>query len=206
MNIELSHCSYRYGRSFSSGREYAIQDINVVIQPRQIVGLIGPNGAGKSTLTYVLAGLCKPTEGTVFIDGTDLYRSEPISVGFRKSLAYVPQFPESQFFTHSVYDELSYGLREQGLKEDEIRQRVVDVLRELELEAETILGESPYGLSRGEKRLISIAIALVRQPKILILDEPAAGLDAESSRRLWKILGDWPQRSDTSVTLVSDNL
>ncbi|MGA1874411.1 MAG: energy-coupling factor ABC transporter ATP-binding protein [bacterium] len=206
MKIELSHCSYRYGQHFSLGREYAIQDINVVIQPPQILGLIGPNGAGKSTLTYVLAGILKPSGGTVFVDGTDMYRSGPISSRFRKSLAFVPQFPESQFFTHSVYDELSFGLREQGLKEVEIRRRAVHVLRELELEAESILGEPPHGLSRGEKRLISIAIALVRQPKVLILDEPAAGLDAESSQRLWKILSDWPQRSDTSVTLVSDDL
>ena len=205
MNIELSQCYYRY-HHYITGHEYAVRDINLVIHSSQITGFIGPNGAGKSTLIYLLAGLLKPLKGKVLVDGIDLHKSKACFVNFRKSLAFVSQFPEDQFFTDSVYQEMSFGLQKEGLSEHEIRKRVIECLQELDLDEKTILGRSPCDLGSGERRLVCIAMALARRPKILILDEPTVGLDAVSSFRVWKILRTLSQMSDMTVILVSHEL
>lgn len=205
MKIELSQCCYRY-HHYITGHEYAVRDINLVIHSSQITGFIGPNGAGKSTLIYLLAGLLKPLKGKVFVDGIDLYKSKAGLVDFRKSLALVSQFPEDQFFTDSVYQEMSFGLQKQGLSEQIIRKRVIDCLREVDLDEKSILGRSPDELGGGERRLVCIAMALVRQPKILILDEPTVGLDTASSSRVWDLLRTLSQMSDITIILVSHEL
>jgi len=205
MNIELSRCSYRY-HHYITGHEYAVRGINLAIHSSQITGFIGPNGAGKSTLIYLLAGLLKPLKGKIFVDGIDLYKSKAGLVDFRKSLALVSQFPEDQFFTDSVYQEMAFGLQKQGLSEQVIRKRVIDCLIELDLDEKSILGRSPGDLGSGERRLVCIAMALVRQPKILILDEPTVGLDTVSRCRVWDLLRRLSQMSDITIILVSHEL
>jgi len=233
MKIEVCGCSYRYPYSIK-GHEYAIQDINLVVWPAQALGIIGANGAGKSTLACLLAGLLKPSQGTVLVDGTSLYTSSASKAAiapkvakaskagrssrafkvskkdaladFRRSVAMVSQFPEDQFFTESVYEELSFGLKKQCLDNEMIRLRVMSVLHELglELDEESLEHRSPFGFGSGEKRLIGIAAALVMRPEVLILDEPTAGLDAISSRLVWGIIQ--RLRQGLSIILISHEL
>ncbi len=219
MRIEARGCYYRYAHGIK-GCEYAIKDIHLVVLPAQILGIVGPNGAGKSTLASLLAGLLKPSQGTLLADGASLYisgasvaskavrASKAALAAFRKSVAFVSQFPEDQFFTESIYQELSFGLKNQGMDEEMIRQRVMSALHELglEMDEESLMHRSPFEFGGGEKRLISIAAALVRRPKILILDEPTAGLDAMSSNLVWEIIQRLRQRLGLSIILISHEL
>ncbi|MEW5804586.1 MAG: ATP-binding cassette domain-containing protein [bacterium] len=187
-------------------------DINMVIRTSQIVGIVGPNGAGKSTLVYLLAGLLRPSAGTFLIDGKSLYTSKGVFrsalAALRKSVALVSQFPEDQFFTESVYDELSFGLKKQGVDEGEIGQRVMSTLHELglKLSRESIMHRSPFEFGGGEKRLISIACALVSGPEILILDEPTAGLDTMAGHMVFEAIRRLHQQLGVSIVLVSHEL
>jgi len=214
LKIEACGCSYRYPHGIKG---YAIKDIYLVVLPAEILGIVGPNGAGKSTLASLLAGLLKPSQGTLLADGASLYTSRASKAvraskaslaAFRRSVALVSQFPEDQFFTESIYQELSFGLENQGMDDEMIRQRVMSALHELglEIDEESLMHRSPFELGGGEKRLISIAAALVRKPKILILDEPTAGLDVMSSNLVWEIIQRLRLRLRLSIILISHEL
>lgn len=217
MIIEARDCSYRYPHDIN---RYAIEDINLVVLPAQVLGIVGPNGAGKSTLASLLAGVLKPSQGALLADGTGLYlsracraskevrSSKTVLAAFRRSVALVSQFPEDQFFTESIYQELSFGLKNLGMDKEMIRKRVMDTLYELglKMDEENLMHRSPFEYGGGEKRLISIAAALVRRPKILILDEPTAGLDAMSSHLVWEIIRRLRLRLRLSIILISHEL
>ncbi|MEW6378845.1 MAG: ATP-binding cassette domain-containing protein [bacterium] len=204
MKVEARGCSYRYQHCLK-GHEYALSGICLEVLPSQISGIVGVNGAGKSTLANLLAGLSKPSEGTILADGKNIYASKTVLAAYRKAVALVPQFPEDQFFTGSLYQELSFGLERCGIDREIIHRKIGDTIRELglNLDEESLVHRSPFELGGGEKRLISLAAALIMEPKILILDEPTAGLDIMASQRIWNLIHGLRQRFKLSIIVIS---
>ncbi|MCL6584419.1 MAG: energy-coupling factor ABC transporter ATP-binding protein [bacterium] len=209
MKVEALDCSYRY-RHFPKGEqeEYAVYDIRLTILPSKIFGIVGANGAGKSTLAYLLAGLLKPSKGLILADGKNIYTTRESLAAFRKSVALVPQFPEDQFFSSSLYQELSFGLERRGSSRDEIQMRIAATLKllGLEFDVRSLMGRSPFELGGGERRLISIAAALVAEPKILILDEPTARLDSKASQRIWELICELRQQLRLTIIIISHEM
>lgn len=205
MRIEFLDCTFRY-QHFITEREYALKNIDLVVEPSQILGLVGPNGSGKSTLLHLLVNREKPIAGTIVIDGQDLFQSKGKWAFFQQFIALVPQFPEAQFFALTVQEELWYGLAEQGLSEEVINQRIYKCFEDLTLSKDEILTRNPFTLGNCEKRLLSLAIALIREPSILLLDEPTAGLDMASSRRVWKILQRLSQSWPITMIIASHDI
>ncbi len=185
MAIEIKKVSFCYGVG-SSFEVKALSEISFKIDHGENLGILGPTGSGKSTLVQLLNALLIPTEGEVLIDGLNT-KERKNGKRIRELVGMVFQYPESQFFEDTVYDEIAFGARNLGLPPDDVDRRVRESIRLLGL-PERILTKSPFEISGGEKRKVAIASALVRKPKYLIFDEPLAGLDYQGSRALLQLL------------------
>lgn len=173
--IELKNLSFIY----SPGTPYetaALKDVNISIGEGECVGIIGHTGSGKSTLVNIMSGLIKPASGTVIVDGQDITKMKSVSKALKGKIGIVFQYPEYQLFEETVYDDIAYGPKNLGLSAEEIDARVKEAALITNL-SEELLKKSPFELSGGQKRRAAIAGILSMKPKILILDEPVAGLD-----------------------------
>lgn len=161
-----------------------LHDFSAFINNKETVGLIGANGAGKSTLLMSLVGLLLPCDGRIEVDGITLQKDTLRQI--RERIGVVFQNPDDQLFMSSVYDDIAFGLRNQGLSEETIRSRIQHVMKELGVEK---LGTmSPNKLSGGEKRIVAIATILVMEPSIILIDEPTSFLDPRTRRKLIQLL------------------
>lgn len=178
----------------------ALDRVDFRVAPGELVGLVGATGSGKSTLVQVLAGLLKPTGGSLEygadVDPTALYRS----------LGIVFQQPEDQLFEVSVFEDVAYGPRQLGIGDEEVKARVHRALAALGMDREDLLTRSPFDLSGGEKRRVAIAGILAMEPKVLVFDEPTAGLDAEARRRLLHTLRELHEKRGQTVVVVSHDM
>lgn len=185
----------------------AISDISMQVEQGELIGIIGHTGSGKSTLIQHLNGLLEPSSGKVFVDGNDIWAKEN-----RKSIRQVRfliglcfQYPEYQIFEDTVFKEIAFGPKQMGLDEEEIKNRVyesmdfVGISRELE-------EKSPFDLSGGQKRRVAIASIIAMQPKVLILDEPCAGLDPRGRDVVLNLIKDYQQKMGNTVILVSHSM
>ncbi|MCC6147716.1 MAG: ATP-binding cassette domain-containing protein [Anaerolineaceae bacterium] len=177
--VNIEHVSYSYPNGFK-----ALQDVSLSIYPGNVVGLMGENGSGKTTLSRHLIGLLKPTSGKIMMNGEDIAEKKVKSIA--KDVGYVFQYPEHQFVADTVFDEIAYTPRLEGKKGDELKEIVNKTLIQVGLFG--LDGRHPLTLSMGEKRRLSIATMLVRNPKLLILDEPTAGLDFRNTQRMIDLL------------------
>ena len=175
--IELKKCSYVY-QPGSVNQHEAIKGIDLCIADGEMVAVIGRGGSGKSTLALVLAGLYTPTSGTLLVDGRPV---SPEKIFTQVGLVF--QYPEQQLFADSVYDEIAFGLRNFGVPEEHIKQKVENALLTVGLDPAVYAQRSPLALSGGQKRRVAIGCMLAISPQTFIFDEPAAGLD--SAGRLW---------------------
>jgi energy-coupling factor transport system ATP-binding protein len=202
--IELKGVSYVYSAG-TPFQKNALNDINVAFERGKVTGLIGHTGSGKSTLVNLLNGLNKPTSGVVLLDGNDIWeRPKEISkVRFRVGL--VMQYPEYQLFDETVRDDIGFAPRNQGLSEDEIEERVREAA-EMTGIGEDLLDKSPFELSGGQKRRVAIAGVLAMRPEVLVLDEPAAGLDPQGRREILGTLTSYAKSGNTTVILVSHSM
>ena len=166
----------------------------------EILAITGPNGSGKSTLACVLAGLIKPRKGTVFIDGVNINKLK--AKERVKKVGYVFQNPDLQIFTMKVYDEVAFCLRNLGFSEDAVRERVERALRLVNLWK--FKDKSPYILSRGQKRKLTLASVLALQPDVLILDEITTGLDEESLKLVENIINSMRSEGRTVILITHD--
>ena len=202
--ITLENISYVY----SPGTPFeikALDGIHLDIRENTITGLIGHTGSGKSTLVQMLNGLTRPTAGRVLLDGQDIWEKpkEIRKVRFRVGL--VMQYPEYQLFEETVRADIGFGPKNMGLSEEEIAERVIEVAKLTELD-ESILDHSPFDLSGGQKRRVAIAGVMAMRPEVLVLDEPAAGLDPRGRDTILSMLRDYQRTTGATVIIVSHSM
>lgn len=202
--ISLKNVSHTYSEGTPLSVS-AIKNINLDIESGELVGIIGHTGSGKSTLVQHLNGLLKPTSGTVEIDGEDIWANKKNirSVRFKVGLCF--QYPEYQLFEETVYKDISFGPRNMGMSKEEIKLSVLRAAEYVGLKAE-LLSKSPFDLSGGEKRRAAIAGVMAMNPKILILDEPTAGLDPKGRQEILNMIVDYRRKTGSTVLLVSHSM
>jgi len=203
MPVTLSHISYTY----QPGTPYqwqALDDVSLTIPDGVFWGIIGPTGSGKSTLIQHMNGLLKPTAGQVLVDGEDLARRGVNLRGVRQKVGLVFQYPEYQLFGESIFEDVAFGPRNMKLPEAEVERRVAKALERVGLD-EGFRSRSPFGLSGGQARRVALAGVLAMEPRVLILDEPTAGLDPRGREEILSLVGTFPALGLT-VILVSHSM
>ena len=202
--LELKNVSYVYSGGTPFER-VALKDINIGFEKGKITGLIGHTGSGKSTLVGLLNGLNKPTTGSVFLDGEDIWAKPKEISKVRFNVGLVMQYPEYQLFDETVRGDIGFALRNKGMADAEIEKSVLEAARFAGV-SEELLDKSPFDLSGGQKRRVAIAGIIAMRPKVLVLDEPAAGLDPRGRREILGSLHDYARQTGGSVILVSHSM
>jgi energy-coupling factor transport system ATP-binding protein len=184
----------------------ALKNVNWNIRDGEFWGLIGHTGSGKSTLIQHLNGLLKPTSGEIYIDGENLHSRKVKMKIIRQRVGLVFQYPEHQLFEETVEKDVSYGPKNLGLPEDEVLARVKDALNLVGLDYTKIRDKSPFELSGGQMRRVAIAGVLAMRPKVLILDEPTAGLDPRGRDEILDEIVTLRKKRNLTVILVSHSM
>ena len=202
--IKTEHLTHLYsiGTPFEKA---AINDVNIEISQGEFVGVIGHTGSGKSTLIQHFNGLLKPTSGKIYLDGKDIWadKSQIRSVRFQVGLVF--QYPEYQLFEETVYKDIAFGQKNMGLSDDEVDLRVRESAALVGLKND-ILNKSPFELSGGQKRRVAIAGVIAMEPKVLILDEPTAGLDPRGRDLILSEIQQYHQEKKNTILLVSHSM
>ena len=183
----------------------AIKNINLDIYPGETLGIIGHTGSGKSTLISHLNGLIKPTSGSITFDGEDIFKTKEITHNTRFKVGLVLQYPEYQLFEETVRQDISFGPLNMGLKKEEIDERVLEAAHFAGL-SEDLLDASPFDLSGGQKRRVAIAGVIAMRPKVLILDEPTAGLDPIGREDLLAHIKNYRDTTGAAIVIVSHSM
>ena len=202
--IELEGVTYRYGIG-TPFEKTAVDHVNLKIERGEFLGIIGHTGSGKSTLIQHLNGLLKPTEGTVRLDGTDIWAEPKNMRQVRFQVGLVFQYPEYQIFEETVEKDIAFGPRNMGLSEAEVTERVRETAEIIGLSPE-LLGRSPFLLSGGQKRRVAIAGVMAMRPKVLILDEPTAGLDPKGREEILSEIKRFQDHTGSTILLVSHSM
>ncbi len=195
---------YSVGTPFETA---AIDDISLSIEENELIGIIGHTGSGKSTLIQHFNGLLQANEGKIYVDGKDIWSKENKKnirqVRFAVGLCF--QYPEYQIFEDTVYREIAFGPKQMGLDEKEIDKRVRESIGYVGISPD-ILDKSPFDLSGGQKRRVAIASIIAMEPRVLVLDEPCAGLDPRGREVILKLILDYQRRMGNTVILVSHSM
>lgn len=203
MPIEVRDLTHVYNKG-SVSEAVALSHVSFRIEDGEFVGLIGPTGSGKSTLIQHLNGLLKPTEGRVLIDGHDIWEKGMSLREVRQKVGLVFQYAEQQVFEETVWDDIAFGPKNLGLSPSEVDARVKDAAAMVGLTPE-LLRRSPFELSGGQLRRVAIAGVVSMKPKVLVLDEPAAGLDPRGRDEVLTRV-ERMHESGMTVILVSHNM
>lgn len=197
----LTH-TYSAGTPFQRS---AVEDVSLEVMPGEFLGIIGHTGSGKSTLIQHLNGLLKPTDGKILLDGQDIWEKPKEIRKVRFEVGLVFQYPEYQLFEETVYKDIAFGPGNMGLSKEEIDRRVHQAAAFAGV-SEEMLEKSPFELSGGQKRRVAIAGVIAMEPKVLILDEPTAGLDPRGREDILAQLRDYHSRKGNTVILVSHSM
>lgn len=202
--IKTENLTYTYsiGTPFE---KTAVDSVNLNIEEGEFVGIIGHTGSGKSTLIQHLNGLVKPTSGKVIIDGEDIWSKDVKIRDIRFKVGLVFQYPEYQIFEETVYKDIAFGPKNMGLPDDEIDRRIKETAELVGLHSEN-LEKSPFELSGGQKRRVAIAGVMAMEPKVLILDEPTAGLDPKGRDKILGQIKEYHRQKKSTVLLVSHSM
>lgn len=198
---QLTH-TYSAGTPFQRS---AVDGVELDIMPGEFLGVIGHTGSGKSTLIQHLNGLLKPTQGHIYLNGKDIWADPKQIRQVRFQVGLVFQYPEYQLFEETVYKDIAFGPGNMGLDKEEIDRRVRESARMVGL-AEELLEKSPFDLSGGQKRRVAIAGVIAMEPKVLILDEPTAGLDPRGREAILAQIRAYHRKRGTTVILVSHSM
>lgn len=201
MQVTLENVTHTY-QPGSPFQATAIRQINLEIHEGEFLALIGHTGSGKSTLVQHINGLLKPTEGRVLLDGQDIHAKGFDKKEVRRKVGLVFQYPEHQLFEETVSKDVAFGPRNLGLKQEEISERVKEALSRVGLGDPEIAEKSPFELSGGQMRRAAMAGVLAMRPQILVLDEPAAGLDPQSRKDMLDLIASL-HRQGCTVVMVS---
>lgn len=194
--------------TYSAGTPFehkAIDNVDLEVMPGEFLGIIGHTGSGKSTLIQHLNGLLRPTDGQILLDGTDIWERPKEIRKVRFQVGLVFQYPEYQLFEETVYKDISFGPKNMGLEGEEIDCRVRRAAAFAGIDEE-ILEKSPFELSGGQKRRVAIAGVIAMEPKVLILDEPTAGLDPRGREAILAQLRSYHKQKGNTVILVSHSM
>lgn len=202
--IEAQNLSYVYSEG-TPFRKVAIEDINLSIEEGEFVGIIGHTGSGKSTLVQHLNGLLKPTSGKILYDGIDIHSSKEFTRTVRFNVGLCFQYPEYQLFESTVYKDIAFGPQNMGLSESEVKAHVLRAADFVGIKNE-MLNKSPFDLSGGEKRRVAIAGVIAMEPKVLILDEPTAGLDPKGRDTIADMIDNYRKSTGSTVIVVSHSM
>ena len=202
--IKLENVSYVYSKGTPFER-VALDNITIGFEKGKITGLIGHTGSGKSTLVSLLNGLAKPTSGTVYLAGKNIWENPKEITSVRFRVGVVMQYPEYQLFDDTVRSDIGFGPRNQGLSAEEIEKRVKEAVGFTGI-SEDLLEKSPFELSGGQKRRVAIAGIIAMEPEVLVLDEPAAGLDPRGRREILGGLRRLVEEKGTTIILVSHSM
>ena len=198
---KLSHI-YSAGTPFERG---ALVDVDFAAYPGEYLGIIGHTGSGKSTLIQHLNGLLKPTSGQVLFQGTDIWTDLKTTRRTRFQVGLVFQYPEYQLFEETVYKDISFGPKNMGLDEKEVDRRVRSAAYFVGLRDDQ-LNQSPFELSGGQKRRVAIAGVIAMEPKVLILDEPTAGLDPVGTESILSNIRAYHKAQNATIVMVSHSM
>ena len=219
MRIECKNLSYIYGQN-TPFEKIALNNINITIESGEITGLIGHTGSGKSTLALLICGLLRPTSGSIFIDGEELYKAEKIenkkqrgakranrksSEKMKFKAGIIFQYPEYQLFEETVYKDIAYGPTNMGLSKEGIDEKVKNAAEFAGI-TEDLFEASPFELSGGQRRRAAIAGIIAMDPPILILDEPAAGLDPRGRAEILGGLCEYQKITKKTMIMISHSM
>jgi len=203
MSIEVKNLSHIYMQGTLT-EAFALTDVSFTVEDGEFIGLIGPTGSGKSTLIQHLNGLLKPTSGTVLVDGVDIWSKGVSLKEIRRKIGLVFQYPEQQVFEETVFDDIAFGPRNLGYSPEEV-ERSVEAARQVVGLDKELLSRSPFDLSGGQLRRVAVAGILAMNPEVLVLDEPAAGLDPKGRKEMLDNIKKLHE-SGITVILVSHNM
>ncbi len=202
--IELKNVSYVYS-SDTPFRKTALDDVSLTVNAGVITGLMGHTGSGKSTMVQLFNGLTRPTSGQVLVGGEDIW-AEPKKISrFRFKVGLVFQYPEYQLFEETVRRDIAFGPTNMGLDEAEIARRVEEAAIFCGISPE-MLDKSPFDLSGGQKRRVAIAGIMAMEPEVLVLDEPAAGLDPQGREEILGGIRSYQRQKKNTVIIVSHSM
>lgn len=204
MSIKLEHINYIYSAG-TAYEKHALKDVNLEIRDGEFVGVIGHTGSGKSTLIQHLNGLLKASSGELYFNGRNVYEEGYPMKELRSQVGLVFQYPEYQLFEADVMTDVCFGPKNQGLSPEECKERAMEALKLVGLK-EKYYQSSPFELSGGQKRRAAIAGVLAMRPKVLVLDEPTAGLDPKGRDEILGQIASLHKASDLTVILVSHSM
>ncbi len=202
--IKIENVSFLYSKG-TPFQMVALNNVSVAFERGKITGLIGHTGSGKSTLVYMLNGLHKPSVGKVLLDDEDIWSRPKEIAKIRYRVGLVMQYPEYQLFDDTVRADIGFAPRNLGLTDEEVEQRVREAADFVGIDDE-LLDKSPFELSGGQKRRVAIAGIIAMRPEVLVLDEPAAGLDPRGRREILSGLVRYVERNNATVILVSHSM
>jgi len=203
MPIKIEKVSYTY----SPGTPFeikALDDINLIIKDKSFTAIIGQTGSGKSTLIQHFNGLLVPSEGTVIINNITT-EDKKDRKKIRSQVGIVFQYPEHQLFEETVFEDVAYGPKNMGFDEAEVKRRVEEALLSVGLSLD-LIDKSPFDLSGGQMRRVAMAGVLAMKPKILILDEPTAGLDPQTRKNVLNLIKDLRENHDITIIIVTHDM
>ena len=202
--IKVDNLTHTYSAGTPFERN-AVEHISFEAYPGEFIGVIGHTGSGKSTFIQHLNGLLRPTEGHVYFRGQDIWSAPKVTHAIRFHVGLVFQYPEYQLFEETCYKDIAFGPKNMGLDEAEIDRRVHEAADFVGLDP-ALLERSPFELSGGQKRRVAVAGVMAMRPRILVLDEPAAGLDPEGRDDILSEVKEYHKKTGTTVLLVSHSM
>lgn len=205
MSIKIENLTHIYMPK-TPFEKVALNKVNLQINEGEFATLIGHTGSGKSTLIQHLNGLLKPAEGTIIVDGVNITEKGVKLSDIRKKVGLVFQYPEYQLFEETIEKDIEFGPKNLGLGEEEIHERVIKAMEMVGLDYETYKDKSPFELSGGQKRRVAIAGVVAMEPKVLILDEPTAGLDPKGRDEILGQIKKLHKEYNMTIILVSHSM
>ena len=203
--IETQDLRFVYGKG-TPFEKVALDGVSISVEQGEFIGVIGHTGSGKSTLVQLLNGLLRPESGKVLLDGNDIWAKPKKIRNVRFEVGLVFQYPEYQLFEETVYKDIAFGPTNKGIKDKDELDKIIRTSAEFAGLKESLLEKSPFDLSGGEKRRAAIAGVIAMQPKVLILDEPTAGLDPKGRDRILDRIRTYRQKTGSTVLLVSHSM
>jgi len=204
MPIIVNGLNYTYlpGTPF---QHHALKDVSITIDDGSFVGIIGHTGSGKSTLMQMMSGLLKPDSGEICIDGKNIFDKATDKKWLRSTVGVVFQYPEHQLFEETIEKDIAFGPMKMGVKDRELAERVKEAMQLVNLDYEEYKDKSPFELSGGQKRKVALAGVLAMRPRVLLMDEPIAGLDPQGREALMQLTRKLNNQGVT-VVMISHNM